>query len=82
MLDPQTLALLQQFGIPAETAEAAVAGLLWLTGVTVAAAIPTALLARRKGRSVLGWTLLALSLPLLPLLLVWLLPPKQKPPAA
>jgi uncharacterized membrane protein len=74
MLDPNTLALLSQLGIPPETAEAAVANLLLLTLLTLAAAVPTAILAKKKGRSVALWLLFALSIPVLPLLLVWLLP--------
>lgn len=74
MLDPNTLALLSQLGIPPETAEAAVANLLLLTLLTLAAAVPTAMLAKKKGRSVALWLVFALSIPVLPLLLVWLLP--------
>ena len=68
------LALLEQFGIGRDAAEAALSGLIWVTALTVAAAIPTAILAKRKGRWVAGWIILALSIPVLPLLLVWLLP--------
>ncbi|MDP2135406.1 MAG: hypothetical protein Q8J99_17520, partial [Sulfuritalea sp.] len=71
MLDANTVALLNQLGISAETIESALPGLLLLTVVTLAAAIPTGILAQRKGRSVAGWVLLALSIPLIPLLLVW-----------
>jgi len=74
MLDPNTIALLDQFGIGRDTVEAALSGLLWLTVLTLATAIPTGILAKRKGRSVTGWVFLALSIPVLPLLLVWLLP--------
>jgi hypothetical protein len=74
MLDPNTIALLGQLGISPEQAAAAVGNLLMLTLLTIAAAIPTAILAKRKGRSVALWLVFALSIPLLPLLLVWLLP--------
>jgi hypothetical protein len=78
MLDPNTLALLGQLGISPEAAEAAMSGMLALTAITVAAAVPTAILAKRKGRSVALWLIFALSIPLLPLLLVWLLPAAQR----
>jgi hypothetical protein len=74
MLDPNTVALLGQLGISPEQAAAAMGNLLMLTLLTVVAAIPTAILAKRKGRSVALWLVFALSIPLLPLLLVWLLP--------
>ena len=74
MLDPHTLALLNQLGIPPQMAEAAVSSLLLLTLLTLAAAVPTAMLAKKKGRSVALWLVFALSIPLLPLVLVWLLP--------
>ena len=78
MLDPNTVALLSQLGISPETAEAAATGMVLLTLLTVAAAIPTAILAKRKGRSVALWLVFALSIPLLPLLLVWLLPAAKR----
>jgi hypothetical protein len=81
MLDPNTVALLGQLGISPEQAAAAMGNLLMLTLLTVAAAIPTAILAKRKGRSVALWLVFALSIPLLPLLLVWLLPAVKRPPA-
>lgn len=81
MLDANTVALLNQLGISVEAAESALSGLIWLTILAVAAAIPTGILAKRKGRSVAGWVLLALSIPLLPLLLVWLLPQVPDKPA-
>lgn len=81
MLDPSTVALLGQLGIGADTIESALSALLFLTIVTVAAAIPTAILARKKKRSVIGWVILALSIPVLPLLLIWLSPalPAESP---
>jgi hypothetical protein len=36
--------------------------------------------ARKKGRSGSGWLLLALSIPIVPLLLVWLLPKLPQEP--
>lgn len=80
MLDPNTLALLDQFGIGAATVESALSALAFLTIATVATAIPTAIVAKKKGRSVAGWLLLALSIPVVPLLLVWLLPKLPQEP--
>lgn len=74
MFDANTVAQLNQLGISAETVESALSGLIVLTALSVAAAIPTAILAKRKGRSVAGWLILALSIPVVPLLLIWLLP--------
>lgn len=78
MLDANTLALLGQFGFSAEAAEAAASYLLVLTALTVITALPTAFVARRKGRSVVFWLILALSIPILPLVVVWLLPSAKK----
>lgn len=78
MLDPNTLALLSLAGISPETAESAVTGLALATVLTLVTAIPTVMLARRKGRSVAFWLVLALSFPLLPLLALWLLPEIQE----
>jgi len=74
MLDPNTLALLDQIGLSADTVEAALASMAFLTVLTVVAAIPTAIVAKNKGRSGPAWLFLGLSIPVLPLLLVWLLP--------
>jgi hypothetical protein len=52
-----------------------------LTLATLAAVVPTGIVARRKNRSRGLWLLFALSVPVLPLLLVWLLPPLPAPPA-
>jgi hypothetical protein len=73
MLDPQISALLIQFGYDPKTIEALVTGALYLTIIAVVAAIPTGVIAKRKGRSVSGWVLFALSVPLLPLIIVSLL---------
>ncbi|MCM2306770.1 MAG: hypothetical protein NDI91_04785 [Sulfuritalea sp.] len=74
MLDANTVAQLNQLGISAETIESTLSGLIVLTLLSVVAAIPTAILAKRKGRSVAGWLILALTIPVVPLLLIWLLP--------
>ncbi len=80
MLDANTIAVLGQFGIDRDAAEAALSWLILLTVLSVVAAIPTVILARRKGRSAIAWLLLALSIPILPLLLVWLLPKRPDRP--
>ena len=78
MLDPQTIELLRQLGYDPTLVERVLSAGLWITLATVLAAIPTGIIARRRGRSVVGLVLLALSLPLIPLLLVYRLP-AQKP---
>jgi hypothetical protein len=80
MLDPNTRALFDQLGVSADTVESALASLAFLTVLTVVTAIPTAIVARKKGRSGSGWLLLALSIPIVPLLLVWLLPKLPQEP--
>jgi hypothetical protein len=81
LLDPQTAALLRELGYDPATIEALVRWSIYLTIVSVVAAVPTGIIARRKGRSVASWAIFALCVPILPLLLVWLLP-SPKPPAA
>lgn len=76
MIDPQTAGLLRQLGYDPAIIEAAVSALFYLTIATIVAAIPTGLIAKRKRRSVTGWVMFALSLPLLPLVIVALLPAK------
>jgi len=73
MLDPQVSALLVQLGYDPAAIEAVISDTIYLTIVAVAAAVPTGLIAKRKSRSVTGWVVFALSVPLLPLLVVWLL---------
>jgi hypothetical protein len=77
VLDPQLSALLGELGVDQATIEAVVTGTVYLTIVSVLAAVPTGILARRKGRSVTGWVVFALSVPLLPLIVVWLLPSRK-----
>ena len=77
MLDPQISALLVQLGYDPAAIEAIISGTVYLTIVAVVAAVPTGLIAKRKGRSVTGWVVFALSVPLLPLLIVWLLRSKK-----
>lgn len=89
MLDPNTTALLERLGVGADTVESMMSALIVLTVISLIAAVPTAIIAKRKDRSTSLWLLLALSIPVLPLLLVWLLPkaggpvaaPPGKPPA-
>jgi len=78
MLDPQTAALLSELGYDPATAEAILRWAIWLTVASVVAAIPTGMIAKRKGRSVTGWVLLELCIPVVPLLLVWLLPARKR----
>ena len=77
MPDPQISALLVQLGYDPETIKALISWTVYLTIVTVVAAIPTGMVAKRKGRSVTGWVVFALCVPLLPLLIVWLLSSKK-----
>jgi hypothetical protein len=77
MLDPQVTALLVQFGYDPKTIEAMLSWALYLTIVAVIAAIPTGVIAKRKGRSVTWWVIFALSVPVLPLLIVWFLPAEK-----
>ena len=83
MLDANTIALLTQLGINAADMESLLWGATLLTGLTILAAIPTAIIAKGKGRSRGLWLLFALSIPVIPLLLIWLLPPvaAARPPA-
>ena len=79
MLDANTTALLNQLGYDAGTIESLMSGALLFTVATLLAAIPTVIIARRKNRSRMLWLLLALSIPVVPLLLICLLP--KRPPA-
>ncbi len=74
MLDPQASALLNQLGYDAGAIESLLTSAILLSVVALATAVPTAIIAKRKGRSRTLWLLFALSIPVLPLLLVWLLP--------
>ena len=74
MLDPQTTELLRQLGVDAASIESLLASAAILSVVAVLAAIPTGIIAKRKNRSRALWLLFALSIPVIPLLLVWLLP--------
>ena len=81
MLDAHTAELLRQIGYDPALIETMLSASLWLGLATVLAAIPTGIVAKRRGRSVSGWVIFALSLPLIPLLLVYLLSDhKANPP--
>lgn len=82
MLDPQTTELLRQLGVDPATAESLVFSITVLTVLAVVAAIPTVIVAKRKRRSPTLWLLFALSIPVLPLLLVWWLPERPAEPKA
>ncbi len=73
-LDPQITALLQQLGYDAAAIESLVFSAMLLTVMALVTAVPTAIIAKRKGRSRSLWLLFALSLPVVPLLIVCLLP--------
>ena len=74
MLDPRTTELLRQLGVDAASIESLLASAAILSVVAVLAAIPTGIIAKRKNRSRALWLLFALSIPVIPLLLIWLLP--------
>ncbi len=74
MLDPNTTALLNQLGFDAGLVETMLSSAIWLTVLAFVTAIPTGIIAKRKGRSRTLWLLFALSIPVVPLLLIWLLP--------
>jgi len=79
MLDANTTALLGQLGLNADAIESLISATLLLSVLAVVAAIPTAMIAKRRGRSRTLWLLFALTIPVLPLLLVWLLPEAKAP---
>lgn len=73
-LDPQIVTVLKQLGYDAASIESLVFSAALITVMALVTAVPTAIIAKRKGRSRAFWLLFALSLPVLPLLMVWLLP--------
>ncbi|MCX7150488.1 MAG: hypothetical protein NTY05_13965 [Rhodocyclales bacterium] len=83
MLDANTIALLTQMGFDTSNLQSLMLGAIMFTGLTLLTAIPTGIIARRKGRSRMLWLLFALSIPVIPLLLIWLLPavPADRPPS-
>lgn len=84
MPDPQTTELIRQLGVDPAVVETLLYWSVVLTVMAVVAAIPTVIIAARKRRSRVLWLLFALTVPVIPLLWVWLLPelpadPKAKP---
>ncbi len=81
MLSPEIAAILTRFGISAESLDTAIGSLFYITVITLLTSVATWLVAKRKHRSVILWVSLALSVPVLPLLILWFLPdvtPDQK----
>ena len=77
MNDQSLSTLLASFGLSPEMVESGLTAMVWITVITVVATIPTAILARQRGRSVALWVVFALSIPVIPLLLVCLLPDRS-----
>ena len=77
-MDQQLTALLAQLGYDPATVETMISWAIYLTIASVVAAIPTGMIAKRKGRSVAGWVIFELCIPVVPLLIVWSLPTKRK----
>jgi hypothetical protein len=80
MLDPNTTAVLAQLGIDSGSLESLQSSFMILTAVTLLAVIPTGIIAQRKNRSKTLWVLLALSIPIVPLLVLLVLPKIAKTP--
>jgi hypothetical protein len=74
MLDQRLAGLLDQLGVDPAVVEAVLSSLTFLTVLVLVTAIPTWMIAKRKGRSTAFWLVFALTIPVLPLLLIWLLP--------
>lgn len=74
MLDPNTIALLNQLGFDAGFVESLMSSAILLSILALVTAIPTGVIAKRKGRSKVLWVLFSLTIPLIPLLLIWFLP--------
>lgn len=82
MLDPSIVAQLNRLGYATEDIESLLSTAIALSVVALIAAIPTIMLAKRKHRSKGLWLLLALSIPVVPLLVIWLLPALPAPNSA
>ena len=80
MIDANTAAVLAQFGVDPAMLDMLLPLAVGITVLTLATVIPTGIVASRKGRSRGLWVMLALSLPVIPLLIVWLLPSVKPPP--
>ena len=70
-------AQLAQLGFDPAVAESIIRWATYLTVASLVAAVPTGLIARRKGRSVTGWVIFELCVPVVPLLIVGMLPAKE-----
>ncbi len=57
MLDPNTTALLNQLGFDAGLVETLLSSAIWITVLAFVTAIPTGIIAKRKGRSRTLWFL-------------------------
>lgn len=80
VLDPQTIELLRQLGVDPANIDSLIFSTVVVTVLTLVAVFPTVIIAGRKRRSRTFWLLFALSIPVIPLLLVWLLPPLPSDP--
>jgi hypothetical protein len=74
VLDPNTIALLNQLGFDTGYVESLMSSAILLSILALVTAIPTGAIAKRKGRSKAFWVLFSLTIPLIPLLLIWFLP--------
>jgi len=74
LLTQNTVAYLIQAGFMASFLDETTSWLIFLTALTLAAALSTWIVAKNKCRSVIWWVSFALLVPLIPLLLVSLLP--------
>lgn len=81
MIDPNTAAVLAQFGVDPSALEPLLFSAAAISVLTLVTVLPTGRLAAKKGRSRNFWMLFALTLPVLPLLLLWLLPALVTPEA-
>jgi len=80
MLDPQLSAQLSELGFDPAAVETMLRWATYVTVASVVAAVPTGMIAKRKGRSATRWVVFELCIPIIPLILVWLLPARKKPP--
>lgn len=69
-----TVAYMIQSGFMASFLDGRTSCLILLIALTVVTAISTSQVAKSKRRSVVGWVSLALAIPVVPLVLIWLLP--------
>jgi hypothetical protein len=74
----QLSAQLAQLGYDPAAIESMVNWAVYLTIASVIAAVPTGMVARRRKRSVAGWVIFELCVPVVPLLILWALPAKEE----